>query len=120
MEKNNMTTYNVTKNSPDYLMEGKTSEIVPVLLIKKNLEKDRDIALLNSTKNFEKNKKIIDKKRKLCKIKEDGFVFVDNGNKVNRNKLNEVRSGPYRVIKQVSDTMFVIDCSKKIGKYFPQ
>lgn len=110
----NRTTHSVTKFSPEYLMNGNDSHIIPSSLItKRDLSKDRAEALLNSIRNFEANKIRIDKNRRNHVFKENDLVYVENGNKLNRNKLHKIRLGPFRIIRQISDTMFEIDCGKK-------
>lgn len=34
------------------------------------------------------------------------MVFVDNGIELNRKKLDELKIGPYRIIKRISNSMF--------------
>lgn len=110
----NRTRHTVTGFAPDYLMHGETDEIVPeALQQEKNLEEDRAKALLNSIIHFEANKKRVDKNRRNCDVREGDYVYVENGNKLNRSKLDEIRSGPYRVVKQVSKTMFEIERGKR-------
>lgn len=114
VEEYNRTIHSITKFSPDYLIDGKTSEIIPTNLIeKRDLEKDRAEALRNSIRNFEKNKLRIDKNRKKYVFKENEYVYVDNGHKLNRNKLDEIRLGPFRIIKRLSNSMFEVDCGKR-------
>lgn len=110
----NATIHSVMKFGPNYLADGNKSYIVPPELVNaRNLEKDRAEALLNSIKDFERNKARIDKNRKNCEIRVGDYVCVENGSKLNRNKLDEVRIGPFRVLKRISDTMFKIDCGKR-------
>lgn len=110
----NRTDHSVTKFAPDYLMFGKVSNIVPTELSeKRDLEKDRSEALLNSSKDFWRNKKRIDKYRRKEPLRVGDYVYVENGNKLNRNKLEEVRSGPFEIIARVSNSMYEIDCDKR-------
>ena len=113
----NKTVHSVTRFSPDYLMDGRTSEIIPQqLATRRNLEEDRAMALLNSKENFKRNKKRVDKNRRDVDIKVNDYVFVENGSKLNRNKLAEVRIGPFRVLREVSDSMFEMDSGKQKRK----
>ena len=110
----NATTHSVTKFAPDYLMDGTRSDIVPEELVEeRDLAKDRAEALLNSLEYFGRNKKRIDKHRTICSIKEGDYVYVENGSKLNRGKLDKVSIGPYRVLRKVSESMFEVDCGKK-------
>ena len=103
VEEYDRTNHNLTKFAPDYLMYGKTSEIVPKLLIEhRDLQKDRCAALLNSINDFKRNKQRIDRLRKEETFKLDDYVFVENGKRLNKSKLKEVRSRPYKVLRRLS------------------
>ncbi|XP_003737956.1 uncharacterized protein LOC100901664, partial [Galendromus occidentalis] len=110
----NRTTHSVTKFEPDYLMYGKTSDIIPRELIEsRDMQKDRSEALLNSISNFERNKRRIDRLRKDEGFRAGEYAYVENGNRLNRGKLEEVRGGPFRVVKKISNSMYEIDCGKR-------
>ena len=55
----------------------------------------------------------IDKNRRNHVFKTGDLVYVESGNKLNRNKLDKIRLGPFRVKCQLSDTMYEIDCGKR-------
>lgn len=40
-------------------------------------------------------------------------VFVDNGNKLNRRKLDELRIGPYRIVEKISNSINKINTDHK-------
>lgn len=106
----NSTDHSVTSFSPEYLLFGKTSPITPTSLEPKtNLLRDREIAYENTVKNHTYNKQLIDKKRKHHDFKEGDFVYVDHASKINRNKLEEVRIGPLKIIKKISNSIFELD-----------
>ncbi|CAI6364066.1 unnamed protein product [Macrosiphum euphorbiae] len=111
----NRTTHSVTKFSPVYLLNGIKSNIVPTELQENNynLKADRDKALKNSTNNYEKNKKRVDRTRIDHTFQENDLDYIENGNKMNRNKLDEIRSGPFRIIKKVSNTIYEVEGPKK-------
>ena len=110
----NRTDHSVTKFSPDYLMYGRRTHIVPQELIEdRDLAHDRKEAFNKSQENFMKNKERIDRNRKEQDIKPNDFVFVETGSKLNRNKLAEIRLGPFRVLNKLSNTMFEIDSGKR-------
>ena len=110
----NRTNHSVTKFEPDYLMYGKTSDIAPIELLERcDLQNDRTEALLNSIKDFERNKLRIDKLRREETFKVNEYVYVENGNHLNRGKLEEVRMGPFRVTRRVSHSMYEVDCGKR-------
>lgn len=81
--------------------------IVPIELQEKtyNLDKDREEALINSKNNYEINKKRVDKNRTDHVFRENELVYIENSNKLNKNKLDEIRSGPFRIIKKVSNSI---------------
>ena len=39
--------------------------------------------------------------------------MVACGNKLNRNKLDSIREGPFKVIEQISPLMFKVDAGKR-------
>ena len=101
----NRTDHSVTKFAPDYIMLGKTSDIVPVELIEQHdLHKDRSEALRHTIEDFERNKRRIDRLRKEESFKVVDRVFVENGNPMNRAKLDEVRIGPFSEINGSQST----------------
>lgn len=106
----NQSIHSATKFAPEYLLTGKDSRIVPIELeIKRNLREDRQTAFKNSQKNHLQNKTRTDQGRKEVEINVGDYVFIENGNKLNRNKLDPIRSGPYKVKEQVSDHLYKID-----------
>ena len=110
----NRTDHSVTKFSPDYLMEGKRSDIVPEELSEnRSLTEDRIMAMLNSDKNFERNKQRVDKLRREEDFNADDLVYVENGNRLNRGKLEEIRTGPFKVIRKISNTTYEVDSGKR-------
>lgn len=110
----NRTIHTTTKFAPAYLLFGETSDIVPTSLQPEhNLAQDREEALRNSKKNYERNKKRIDKNRKELEFQEGDLVYVSNGNKLNRNKLDEVRRGPFVITRRVSNSIYEVKCKKR-------
>ena len=113
-EEYNKTTHTSTKFAPAYLLYGEISDIIPTeLQEKRNLEEDRRKALENSEGNFTKNKRRVDENRTKHEFKEGDLVFVSNGNKLNRNKLQEIRKGPFKIKKKVSKTIYEVEDGKK-------
>ncbi|KAF0759011.1 Integrase catalytic domain-containing protein [Aphis craccivora] len=55
---------------------------------------DRKIAYKNIIKSYDYNKKLFDKNRKDMEFNVGDMVYVENGNKLNRRKLDELRIGP--------------------------
>lgn len=116
-DKYNETEHTVTKFSPKYLLNGADTSILPhELKDNKNsnqLENGRNIAFKNSIKYHEYNKKIYDKNRKIYDFKTDDLVYIDNGNRLNRRKLDELRIGPYKILKKISNSMYEVDTGHK-------
>lgn len=77
--------------------------------IPKNLLEDRELAYRNSIKSHEYNKKLFDKNKNEGEFKEGDSVFVENGNKLNRRKLEELRIGPYKILEKVSKSLYKVD-----------
>lgn len=89
----NETEHTVTGFAPAYLLEGTNVTILPnELKKKKKTEKkdwiqDRIKALENTKKSHKYNKGIYDENRKHVEFKVGDTVLVENGNKLNRRKL---------------------------------
>ena len=106
----NNTIHSVTKFTPNYLLNGKTSEIVPkdLLVTRSNLENDRKNAYQNSMKNHLINKQRIDRIRKSWEFKVNDWVYIENGNRLNRKKIESIRKGPFRITKKVTSLIFEV------------
>lgn len=117
VDKYNETEHTVTKFSPKYLLQGEDTSTLPNELKKKKdnsvLESDRTIAFKNSTKYHEYNKKLYDKNRKDYAFNIGDLVYVENGNRLNRKKLDELRIGPYKILNKISKSMYEIDTGHK-------
>ena len=110
----NRTEHSVTGFSPEYLLFGKVDTVVPEeLLTKRNLIRDRESAYRNSLRNHEYNKSRYDKNRKNFNFNADDWVYVENGSKLNRRKLDEIRLGPFPIVRKISNTIFEIDSGHK-------
>ena len=113
----NATIHSITKFSPKYLLLGEESCIVPgEIQIKRDLEKDREKALKNSISSHEKNKERCDKNRKEYDFAINELVYIEHGNKLNRNKLDEIRKGPFPVVQRVSKSIYEVACGKNISQ----
>lgn len=113
----NETEHTVTTFSPKYLMEGKNINILPDELEEQktlaDLQKDRKIAFENTLKSHNYNKKIFDRNRKDYDLKIGDLVFVENGNKLNRKKTDELKIGPFKILDKISNVIFKIDTGHK-------
>lgn len=64
-------------------------------------------------KSHNYNKMIYDKNRRHIDLKVGDSVFVDNGNKLNRKKLDELRIGPFKIIEIISQSVYKINTGHK-------
>lgn len=111
----NSTYHSVTKFAPQYLLDGSKPDWCPIDLLEADLTTDRQKAKENTRHYFELNKQRVDKKFKDNEVDVGDWVLVDAGNKLNRNKLDEIRQGPYQIIEQVSPLMFRLDIGRRRG-----
>lgn len=77
--------------------------------IHSELLQDRKLALENSIKSHNYNKEQFDKKRKLYKYNTGDLVYTENGNRLNRKKLDELKIGPYKISEKISSSIYKID-----------
>lgn len=106
----NSTDHSVTTFSPEYLLFGRTSPIVPTSLEPRtDLARDRETAYENSEKKHNYNKQLIDRKRKHHDFKEGDFVYVEHTSRINKNKLDEIRIGPLKIVRKISNSIFELD-----------
>lgn len=101
----NITIHSSTGFTLKYLLTGRDNAILPKELEKnkeENLEENRrSIAFENSKKIHEQNKKYYDQKVKEIEYKEGDLVYIQNGNELNRGKLEVIRSGPHKIKKNI-------------------
>ena len=91
-------------------MHGFVPNVVPrELQLKSDWNTDRERAFENSANNFRKNKERIDKNRREWEFNDGDWVYIKSANKLNRKKLDEIRKGPFKVVKRISDS-----CTKSI------
>ena len=110
MEEYNNTRHSVTRFAPNYLLYRKIIEIAPKGIIenKTDLERDKEEAFKNSMRNFKINKQKYDKKRREHEFKIGDMAFTQNGNKLNRNKLEKIRKGPFKILRRISNSMYEV------------
>lgn len=113
----NETEHTVTRFAPKYLLEGENVNILPLELksscTKEDLKRDRKIALDNTIKSHNYNKNIFNLHRKEYKLKVGDRVYVENGNRLNRKKMDELRIGPYKVLNKISNSIYEVDAGHK-------
>jgi len=74
-----------------------------------NLEKDRKLAFQNSQRSHLNNKKRYDKNKREPNFKVGQLVYVQHGNALNRNKLSEIRTGPFKIFQRISNCLYKVD-----------
>lgn len=118
VQKYNETDHTVTGFPPKYLLSGESTDLLPLELKEKlkypsNLQEDRKIALQRTKKYHDYNKSIFDKNRIQHTFKEGELVYVSNGNKLNKRKMDEIRIGPFKIIEKVSNSIYKLDTGYK-------
>lgn len=120
-EQYNRTEHSITGFSPEYLMFGEMDPAIPEELRPiRDLNKDRIQAYKNSQRNHIYNKSKYDKNRTKYDFEVGQMVYVENGSKLNRKKLEEVRIGPFPIIKKISNSIFEVNSGhrKKESNYY--
>lgn len=111
----NNTIHSATKFSPAYLMHGISPRVLPTELIQaSNLQMDRQIALRNSSFCHSSNKVRFDKNKSDLCFNIGDRVYVENGNKLNRQKLDPIRIGPFPIVQKRSDRVFLVQCGSSL------
>lgn len=91
----NKTEHTVTGFTPKYLLDGTDTSSLPDEIKKRNNKenwiRDKELALERTRKSHEYNKKIFNKNRKNHRFNTGDLVYIENGNRLNRRKLNELR-----------------------------
>ncbi len=112
----NDTIHSVTQFPPSYLMYGQEIEILPKELRKsRDFERDKQLAFENSLKDHERNKARYDKNKIVHDFEVSDLVYLENGNRLNREKLDEIRIGPFPISEKISNSIFRIDTNSKKG-----
>lgn len=75
--------------------------------------RDRKTAIERSIKSHEYNKTIVNKKRIKYNFEVGDMVYVENGHKLNRRKLDELRIGPFKIEEKVSQSIYKINTGHK-------
>lgn len=116
----NDTPHSVTSFPPLYLLDGSSSvsfapeSYVPI----SDLNTDRNTAFRLSLLNHNANKARIDKRLRKCgTLKIGDMVYIENGNKLNRRKLDEIRIGPFPITRALSSSVYEVKTSQGKRKY---
>lgn len=117
VNKYNDTDHSVTGFAPRYLLYGTDVTILPKELKQERQEsdwiRDKEIALGKTIKSHNYNKILFDKHRKYHEFNVGDMVYVENGNKLNRKKLDELKIGPYKIIEKISNSIYRINTDHK-------
>lgn len=107
---NNITSpHSVTLFSPLYLLTGEHTDPIPVSIRDHtDLVADRKLAFENSVKYHNYNKNRYDKLKNDVNFKVGDMTFIENGNILNRDKLDPVRVGPFKITRQLSNSVFEV------------
>ena len=117
MQEYNNTVHSLTGFTPTYLMNGVQTDLLPKILVERHdFLKDREEVFKNSKRAHERNKKHHNKGRKDIEFEVGDEVYVLSGNKLNREKLDELRIGPFRVKEKLSRTVYKLEKGNKKGE----
>ncbi|XP_044759026.1 uncharacterized protein LOC123316839 [Coccinella septempunctata] len=120
VDKYKITEHSVTGFTPQYLLNGTITSLLPEELKEsisaEDWKKDRKLALQNTIKSHEYNKKLFDKNRKDNEFNTGDLVYIENGNRLNRKKLDALRIGPFEITEKISNTIFKIKTGKRNEK----
>ncbi len=106
----NNTIHSSTLFSPNFLLHGINVNIIPEKFdIKIDLTKAREEAFQNSLRSHERNKTFYDKNKKEIVYKAGDLVYINHGSKLNKNKLDEIRSGPFEIAERISNVMYRVN-----------
>lgn len=112
VEEYNNTIHSVTRFAPNYLLTGVVPKFLQTLkmdLSNFNLTLDRKRALDNSIKNHQQNEKYYNQTRTNITFSDGDMVYINHGNSLNRNKLDSLRTGPFKILKKISNVMYLVD-----------
>lgn len=117
IQKYNETEHSVTGFAPKYLLDGTNVSILPNELKTTESEDkwmaDRRLALENTIKSHKYNKKIFDRNRKMHEFNVGDSVYVENGNRLNRKKLDELKIGPFKIVEKISNSIYRIETGNR-------
>ncbi|XP_039312410.1 uncharacterized protein LOC120359337 [Solenopsis invicta] len=100
-----------------YLLDGTDTSILPEELRREKHQedwmKDKELALERTIKSHDYNKKLFDKNRKHHEFNTGDMVYIENGNRLNRKKLDDLRIGPLEIIEKISNSIYRIKTNRK-------
>lgn len=80
---------------------------------KEDWEKNKKLALDRTKKSHEYNKRIFDRTRKHHEFNKGDMVYIENGNKLNRKKLDKLRIGPFKIKNKISNSIYTIKTKRR-------
>lgn len=117
VDKYNNTEHSITGFTPRYLMDGTEVSLIPnELKLERQTSdwmRDRKTAIERSIKSHEYNETIVNKNRIKYNFNIGDMVYVENGHKLNRRKLDELRIGPFKIEEKVSQSIYKINTGHK-------
>ncbi|XP_047998243.1 uncharacterized protein LOC125235715 [Leguminivora glycinivorella] len=117
VNKYNNTEHTVTGFTPRYLLEGSDDSLLPdELKLDKTVDdwiEDKKLAFENSIKSHTYNKMMNDKTRTYHKFNTGDMVYVENGHKLNRKKLDELKIGPFEIKEKISNSIYRVNTGHK-------
>lgn len=117
VNKYNTIEHTITGFTPEYLLHGTDTSNIPKELRKKKSGedwiKDKKLALERTVTSYKYNKTRFDKNRKHHEFNVGDVVFIENGNKLNRKKLEELRIGPFTIEEKISNSIYKIKTEKR-------
>lgn len=106
----NNTVHSSTGYTPNYLLNGIVNKMTPLAPLRlPDLPADRLRAFENSQRSHAQNKKRHDSKKGSRIFGVGDRVYIENGNRLNRHKLDEIRIGPFPISRKLSNTVCEID-----------
>lgn len=117
IEKYNSTEHTVTGFAPKYLLYGTNVTIIPKEMkdgkSRDEWIQDKETALQKTIISHNYNKIQFDKNRKYHEFNVGDEVYVENGNRLNRKKLDELKIGPYTITKKISNSIYEVNTGHK-------
>ena len=92
--------------SSDWLKTGFKTGVFPN--VKTGFKTDSFAHRDNTIKYHDYNKKRYDKNKNYIDFRVGDSIYVDNGHKPNRNKLDKLRIGPFKITNQMSNNVFEV------------
>lgn len=75
--------------------------------------RDKKLALERTLRSHKHNKSRFDRNRKHHEFNVGDMVFIENGNKLNRKKLEELRIGPFIIERKISNSIYKLKTEKR-------